>query len=119
MPQPKVYESHAQRQAAYRAFVQGATCLTARRRCQDARRRQLQAKGLPVLPAISTMPGTVRWNQAMAHVCSLLALIEQEMQAYYDDRSEAWLESERADQFQERLEAVSQALQSVEDLREG
>jgi len=102
MPQPKVYESHAQRQAAYR------------RRCQDARRQQLQAKGLPVLPAISTMPGTVRWNQAMAHVCSLLALIEQEMQAYYDDQSEAWLESERADQFQERLEAVSQALQSVE-----
>jgi hypothetical protein len=107
MPQPKIYESRAQRQAAYR------------KRCQDARHRQLQAKGLPELPAISTMPGTVRWNQALAHACHLLSLIEQEMQAYYDDRSEAWLESERADQFQERLEAVSQALQYVEELCAG
>ena len=107
MPQSKIYNSQAQRQAAYR------------RRCKEASRLQLREKGLPELPAISTIPGTARWNQAIAHAIQLLSLVEQEMQAYYDDRSDAWLESDRADQFQERLEAVSQALQSVEDLCAG
>jgi hypothetical protein len=104
MPQPKVHESHAQRQAVYR------------RRCQEARRRQLLEKGLPDLPAISTIPGTARWRQAVASAGQLLSLVEQEMQAYYDDRSEAWLESERADQLQERIDAVSEARQSMEDI---
>jgi hypothetical protein len=104
MPQPKIYGSHAQRQAVYR------------QRCQEARRRQLQEKGLPELPAISTIPGETRWRQAIANAGQLLALVEQEMQAYYDERSEAWLESDRGQDFQERIEAVSEAKQSVEDL---
>ena len=104
MPQPKKYDSHAKRQAAYR------------RRLQEARRRQLQEKGLPDAPAISTMPGTARWKQAIANANQLLTLVEQEMQGYYDDRSDAWLESDRADEFQERLNAVSAALQAVEEI---
>ena len=83
MPQPKVHESHAQRQAAYR------------RRCQEARSRQLQEKGLPDLPAISDIPGTARWRQAAESAARLLALVEDEMQAYYNDRSEAWLSRPR------------------------
>ena len=106
MPQPKTHDSHGQRQAAYR------------RRCQQARNRQLQEKGLPELPAISTIPGTARWKQAIANAGHLLSLVEQEMQTYYDDRSDSWLESERGDQFQERIEAVSQARQSAEDIFE-
>jgi len=107
MPQPRVYHSHAQRQAAYR------------RRCQEAISRQLREKGLPDSPAISTMPGNARWRQAVANAVQLLSLVEQEMQAYYDERSDAWLESERADNFQERIDAVSEARQSVEDIIEG
>jgi hypothetical protein len=103
MPQRKTYASHAQRQAAYR------------RRCQEARRIQLQEKGLPELPAISNFPGTARWKQAIASAVKLLSLVEEEMQSYYDDRSEAWLESERADEFQERIEAIAEARQFVEN----
>lgn len=104
MPQQKLYESHAQRQAAYR------------RRCHEATRQQLQQKGLPALPAVSTMPGTVRWNQAIANAGQILELVEQEMQTYYDERSQAWLETERGNNFQERIDAVSQARQFVEDI---
>jgi hypothetical protein len=107
MPQAKKYGSHAQRQAAYRL------------RCQQARRQQLQERGLPDVPAISTMPGTVRWNRAVANAHVLLSLVEQEMQAYYDDRSDAWLETDRASDFQERIDAVTQARESLENILAG
>jgi hypothetical protein len=107
MPQPRIHGSHAQRQAAYR------------RRCREANEAQLREEGLPNSPAISTMPGAVRWRQAVAKVLELLLLVEEEMQEYYSDRSEAWHESERAEEFQERIGAIVQARESVEEIVEG
>ena len=104
MPQPKRYASHAQRQAAYH------------KRREQARARQLEQKGLPPLPAIPAMPGSARWRQAITHATHLLAMVEQEMEAYFDDRSEQWQESEKAEAFQEQLGEVEQARQTLEDL---
>lgn len=104
MPQKKLYASQAQRQAAYH------------RRLEEARQRQLQEKGLPALPVLPTIPGMPRWRKAIANVQSLLALVEQEMGNYYDDRSEAWQESLRGDEFQERLDAVRDARSILDEL---
>ena len=76
MPQPRKHGSAAQRQAAYR------------QRQASAVAQQLAAKGLPSLPVLSTIPGEVRWRQALTLVQTLLESVESEMQQYYDERSE-------------------------------
>jgi len=50
MPTPRKYKTDAERYAAYR------------QRKKEARNRELQAKGLPPLPGIPTIPGTRRWR---------------------------------------------------------
>jgi hypothetical protein len=104
VPQHKLYASHAQRQAAYH------------RRREEARRQQLQEKGLPPLPALPSIPGTARWRLAIANAAALLAPVEGEMEAYRDDRTDAWLDSERAQNFEERLDAVRDTRAVVDDL---
>jgi hypothetical protein len=103
MPQPKIYESHAQRQNAYR------------KRREQARHLQMAAKGLPVLPALPTVPGWARWNQAMGNMYELMTLVQDEMQTYFEERSEQWQESERAEVFQELVEALTNLCQQAED----
>jgi hypothetical protein len=98
MPQPKHYASHAERQAAYR------------NRCKRARNAELAAKGLPAMPAISTMPGWPRWNAALNMAHEIISTTASEMQDYFDDRSEAWQESEQADAHQEKIEAIQAIL---------
>ena len=104
MPQPKLYASHAQRQSAYRL------------RCREATEKQLRDKGLPALPAVSTIPGATRWRQAITNATELLSMVANEMESYFDDRSEVWQESERADTFRERLDAICEVREMVADL---
>jgi len=104
MPQRRVHASNAHRQAAYH------------RRRQEAIRRQRQEKGLPASPTISTMPGTARWRQALANAADLLSMVVDEMESYFDDRSEEWQEGERGDSFRERIEALCEARDAVADL---
>src|SRR5437868_88854 len=103
MSQHRKHPSHAARQAAYRT------------RCQQARQEQLQARGLPALPAIPTLPGTARWKAALTLAHSLVEEICTQMQTYFDERTEVWQDSERAEDFTTRLEA----LQEVRDQMEG
>jgi hypothetical protein len=102
MPTPKRYAGHAQRQAAYR------------RRVADARRQELQRKGMPPLPAIPTMPGARRWEALNQQALSLLQIVHEEMQDYYDERSDAWKESERGESMAERLEVLQDSIAAVE-----
>jgi hypothetical protein len=50
--------------------------------------QHLRTKGLAPLPAIASMPGNARWSQAIAQVTCLLQSTVDEMQDYYDQRSE-------------------------------
>lgn len=104
MPQPKQYENRAQRQAAYR-----------RRRAQ-AHAAQLAARSLPTLPALPTMPGHRRWTALEQLAIWALQTDLEERHNYFDDRSEAWQESERAEAFQERIDILEQALEPLLDL---
>jgi hypothetical protein len=105
MPQVRKYTSNARRQAAYRR-----------------RRKQIQSgvlvpTDLPAAPKLTSMPATERWRKGIAQAHGLLVLVQQEMQDYYDERSEKWQEGEKGDAFQERLDQIEEALGYVDELQ--
>lgn len=104
MPQPAKYPNQAARQAAYRA------------RCQQALREQAQQRGLPPLPVLPTLPGTVRWKAALVLAHHLVEEVSEQMQSYVDARSETWQESERAQDFTTRHEAVEEVREALAEL---
>ena len=107
MPERK-YASDAHRQAAYRQRVKQA-------RTAQLSLTQLQERGLPPLPALPTMPGYRRWRASLHQVHQALQHTLAEMQTYYDARSEAWQESERAESLQETIDALTEVLSTLED----
>jgi len=102
MAQPRMHASHAARQAVYR------------KRQEQARAQQLRTKGLAPLPAIASMPGNARWSQAIAQVTCLLRSTVDEMQDYYDQRSEDWQEGERGETHQQRIDAVQEIVDALD-----
>ncbi len=102
MPTLRQHADNAAKQRAYR------------QRQAEARAAELQQKGLPTTPPIPTMPGTARWTTALAHANDLLVSTLAEMQAYYDERSEAWQESEKGEEFQQRLEALESIISDLD-----
>ena len=46
----------------------------------------------------------------------LLLAMQQETQDYYEQRSEAWQESDRREAMSERLQAIEEAIAAVEDI---
>ena len=105
MPTPKQHATPAARQAAWRI------------RQAEARNRERAEKGLPAAPPVSTMPGTARWNALLAQARAAIGTAQEEMQAYFDDRSEEWQEGERGEAMQARidaLEAISGDLEALE-----
>lgn len=105
MPGPtREYATNAERQRAYR------------HRSTEARRKEREAKGMPPLPAIATIPGDARWEALIGQARWLLQTCEAEMQTYYDQRSDPWQDSERGESFLERLQALQEARSAVEDL---
>jgi hypothetical protein len=105
MPQERKHQSAAHRQAAYRT------------RLEQARASQLRQCGLPALPAISTIPGTIRWNAMFSHVKQMLSTAQAEMADYYDDRSEVWQESDRGAEHLDRLTTVEALVEALAELR--
>jgi hypothetical protein len=106
MPTPRRYANRAQQQTAYR------------QRQAQARQAEMQAKGLPPLPAIATMPGRPRWRAMIQQALLLLEAVQKEMDDYAQQRSDAWQESERAESFAERQQAVEEALDALQALQE-
>lgn len=104
MPTPRRYASHAQRQAAYR------------RRSAEARKQELAAKGMPPRPSVPAIPGTRRWAAMTGQALLLLQSVQAEMQDYYEQRSDRWQESERGERMGERLQALQEAITTVEEL---
>jgi hypothetical protein len=66
------------------------------------------------MPAIPAMPGAIRWSAALRSARSLIEQVGEEMQAYYDDRSDAWKESDRGETFAERQEAIANLVSELE-----
>ena len=104
MAQTRMHDSAAARQAAYRA-----------RQAQE-RAAQLQAKGLPPLPSVPSLPGTARWQALLQQAHWALQKVSQEMEDYTAARSGNWQESERGEEFAERLAALQEVMDAVEEL---
>jgi hypothetical protein len=98
MPTPRKYATDAQRYAAYR------------QRKKEARLTEQQAKGLPLLPAIPTMPGTKRWRAIEDLAIELLSTARNEMESYRDERSQSWQEGENGQAHQEWLDRIEARL---------
>lgn len=104
MPQPRKYDNAAQRQRAYLA------------RREQARKEQLQAKGLPALPAIAAIPGERRWQALLESARITLQTLHQELQSYQEQRSEAWQESDRGQAMAQRIESLEALIADTEEL---
>jgi hypothetical protein len=101
MSQLRQYADNAAKQRAYRA------------RQAEARRSEQRAKGLPPAAALPTLPSHARWQALLAQARLSLQAARDEMQAYHDDRSQAWQQSERADVLLERIDSLEQALDAL------
>jgi hypothetical protein len=104
MPQQRRHQDNAAKQRAYRA------------RQAQARREEQQAKGLPPAPPLPTLPGRARWRALLAQARLALETTRDEMQAYYEDRSEAWQQGERAATLAEQIEQLEVVLEDLEAL---
>ena len=97
MPTPRKYASGAQRQAAYR-------------------QRLARAKQTHQAPAWPTKPGYRRWEAMTKQVKEVLDTALTEMQDYFDERSDAWQESERAQALSDRMDVLTEAIDALERL---
>lgn len=104
MPTPQKYANNADRQRAYR------------QRLAQAREQERAAKGMPAAPPIATMPGTTRWNALFETARATLQLARDEMEEYYNDRSETWQESERAQGMQEKIDALDGIIEEIQEV---
>jgi hypothetical protein len=102
MARMRRYATNSERQAAYRS------------RQQESGTPPLY---LPALAPLSTVPSTARWRSALDLATRLLQAVSEEMQAYSDQRSEAWHEGERAETLHENLDQVNEMLGQIDDLR--
>jgi len=104
MPQQRRYQDNAAKQRAYRA------------RQAQARHEERQAKGLPAAPPLPTLPGRARWQALLTQAQLALETVRDEMQTYYEDRSEAWQQGERAATLAEQIDQLEVVLNDLEAL---
>jgi len=86
MPQPRKYASAAHKQAAYR------------QRCA-------QGEQSKVIPQIA---GYRRWNAMRMQALFFLEQVTSEMECYYNQRSDSWQDSERAEAFTEAMDSTAE-----------
>ena len=103
MPTPRQYSTQAEKQAAYR------------KRQAEARRAEQEAKGLPALPTVPTLPGAKRWQAMQEQARALLQTMAEEMQTYFEERSEKWQEGEKGEAMQERIDALESILTDLDN----
>jgi hypothetical protein len=60
------------------------------------------------------MPGTARWNAALTLALRLVEEVSEQMQDYFDERSQTWQDSDRAQDFTTRLDNVEAAREALD-----
>ncbi len=82
----------------------------------QARHAEQQAKGLPPAPTLPTLPSRARWQALLTQARLALETVREEMLTYYEDRSEAWQQGERAATLAEQIDQLGGVLQELEAL---
>jgi hypothetical protein len=70
------------------------------------RLRQRAAGQLPAAPILTNIPPERRWKALQEQAHTALQTMLDEMEAYRDERSDTWQESERGEAFNERIDAL-------------
>ena len=108
MPQVRRYQSGAERQRAYRQrHKQPVT--------EPAVARPEPIRSVPPAPAISSIPAQARWSALVHQAGSTLKAVHNEMENYFQSRSEAWQEDERGEAFQEKKDALEEVIGALEE----
>jgi hypothetical protein len=105
MPQQRQYPDNAAKQRAYRA------------RQAQAHGAKQEASSLPPAASLPTLPSRARWQVLLTQARLCLETARDEMQGYYDDRSEVWQQGERAATLQDQLDSLGQALEELDALQ--
>lgn len=62
------------------------------------------------------MPGWPCWNASLNAARELAERTIEEMQEYFDERSEEWREGERGERHQEQIDAAQEVLDTMSNL---
>ncbi len=87
-----------------------------KQRAYRERLKQRAAGQLPAAPILTNIPPERRWKALHEQARNALQTMLDEMEAYQDERSEAWQESERGESFQERIEALETVIAELDEL---
>jgi len=61
------------------------------------------------------MPSPARWKALLSKAELLLQTVQDEMENYFEERTETWQESERGEAFRERIENLETALDALQN----
>src|SRR5580658_9575943 len=87
-----------------------------RKRQQETRRREQREKGLPSMPKISAMPGKARWQATVEAAEALLSQAAEEMEQYWEERSETWQESYGAEEHLQRTKRLAKIAETLSEM---
>jgi len=107
MPAQRQYSDQAEKQRAYRQ--RQAAALAA----------QLAAKGVPAAAAVPTMPSRARWAALLTNALEGVETAREEMQAYWDGRTERWQDSDRGSAMAAQIAALEDVAISLADAAAG
>ena len=86
-----------------------------RDRQKQTREEELKQKGMPASRPIPSMPSTPRWTAMLDAARAQIEAAKDEMQTYFDERSEEWQNSEKGEAMQEQLERLDTAIEALEE----
>ena len=86
-----------------------------RKRQERSRQEEFELKSLPPLHAVPSMPSRARWKKMKQNAVSVLDSMKDEMQSYFDDRSDKWQESDKGSEFQEELDTLDEVISQLDD----
>ncbi len=87
-----------------------------KQRAYRDRLKQRAAGELPAAPILTNIPPERRWKVLHEQGRNALQTMLDEMEAYRDERSDTWQESERGASFQERMEALESIIAELDEL---
>jgi hypothetical protein len=87
-----------------------------KQRAYRDRLKQRAAGQLPAAPILTNIPPERRWKALQEQARTALQTMLDEMEAYQDERSETWQESERGEAFNERIDALESIIGELDEL---
>ena len=96
-------KTNAERQAAHRARLKA--------------RLDQKPPIVPPSPALENIPARRRWNALLSVAIRSLGQVQEEMQQYFNERSDEWQAGEKGESMFEDIETIASTITDLEMLR--